>query len=64
MTDKTIRYTVTADDNPFAAGMRRVSDALSGLRRGTGAAAGDFKAFSQGITAQMERQRGQCRDRR
>ena len=53
MTDKTIRYTVTADANPFAEGMKRVGDALAGVQQRFGATGRDFRATAEGISAQL-----------
>lgn len=55
MTDKSIRYTVTADDSPFAAGMKRVGEALAGVQQRFGATGRDFKTTAEGISAQLRK---------
>ena len=55
MTDKTIRYTVSADDSPFAAGMKRMGEALAGVQQRFGATGRDFKTTSEGISAQLRK---------
>jgi hypothetical protein len=53
MADKQIKFTVTADDNPFAAGMKRVGEALAGVQQRFGATGRNFKLTADAISAQM-----------
>jgi hypothetical protein len=55
MTDKTIRYTATIDDNPFAAGMKRMSEALAGVQQRFTGTGRSFQATAEGISAQMRK---------
>jgi hypothetical protein len=53
MTDKAIKYTVTADANPFAAGMERVGQVLGGLQAKTLGMGRDFGNVTAGMSANM-----------
>jgi hypothetical protein len=55
MTDKAIRYTVSVDDNPFAAGMKRVSEALAGVQQRFAGTGRGFQSTAEGISAQMRK---------
>ena len=53
MADKTIKYSVTADDSPFAAGMKRVSEALSGVQTRFGSTGREFRTLADGMSAHL-----------
>ena len=53
MSDKSIRYTATVDDNPFAAATRRIGAHLQGLQAQQGGLGRSWGAVSEGMAAHM-----------
>lgn len=53
MSDKSIKYTATLDDNPFAAGTRRVGELLSGMQQRFSATGRQIGGVTEGITGQV-----------
>lgn len=52
--DKTIKYTVTADANPFAIGMQRIGQVLDGIKANFTGTGGTFGQVAQGMSANMK----------